>query len=180
MRSKKAPEGVLIGHREGVTYLNSKGDGMQLISNSKDQTLKLWDIRRMKNYETYREFRRTHRYQTGFDYRWQPYPLENYHKRLAEDCSLLTFRGHQVLQTLIRCYYSPLHTTGQRYVYTGSSDSHLLIYDTLTGNKVADLQPAGLRETHESAARDVSWHPYVPVIAATSFAGGVGLYMHSS
>jgi WD repeat-containing protein 23 len=180
LSSSKAPEGVLIGHREGITYLNSKGDGLQLISNCKDQTLKLWDIRRMKNYENYRQFRRTHRYQTGFDYRWQPYPLANYHKRLAEDCSLLTFRGHEVLQTLIRCYYSPLHSTGQRFIYTGSSDGRVVIYDTLTGNRVANLEAQEHDDLQESAARDVSWHPYVPAIAATSFLGKVGLYIHYS
>lgn len=177
--SRSLPEGVLIGHREGVTYLNSKGDGLQLISNSKDQTLKMWDIRRMKNFEFYREFRRTHRYHTGFDYRWQPYPLTGYRKRLADDCSLLTFRGHEVLQTLIRCYYSPLHSTAQRFIYTGSSDGHVMIYDTLTGNRVTDLLPPPDLHDAQIAARDVSWHPHVPVIAATSFSGAVGLYVNS-
>mmetsp|Transcript_26715 Transcript_26715/g.48123 ORF Transcript_26715/g.48123 Transcript_26715/m.48123 type:complete len:448 (+) Transcript_26715:2276-3619(+) len=178
MSSKNYPEGVLIGHREGVTYLNSKGDGLQLISNSKDQTLKLWDIRKMKNFEHYRQFRRTHRYQTGFDYRWQPYPLTNYRKRMAEDCSLLTFRGHEVLQTLIRCYFSPLHSTGQRFIYSGSSDGHVLIYDSLTGNRVSDLAPPVISDAAETSARDVSWHPHVPVIAATNFSGTVGLYVN--
>lgn len=177
MGSKSVPEGVLIGHREGVTYLNSKGDGLQLISNSKDQTLKMWDIRRMKNFEFYKQYRRTHRYQTGFDYRWQPYPFTDYRRRLSEDCSLLTFRGHEVLQTLIRCYYSPLHSTAQRFIYSGSSDGHVLVYDSVTGNKVTDLMPPDDSDAQEIAARDVSWHPHVPVIAATSFSGTVGLYV---
>ena len=33
--------------------------------------------------------------------------------------SLMTYRGHQIVHTLIRCRFSPAHTTGQRYIYTG-------------------------------------------------------------
>jgi hypothetical protein len=39
------PSGVLVGHLEGITYVASKGDGRYCLSNSKDQTMKLWDIR---------------------------------------------------------------------------------------------------------------------------------------
>jgi hypothetical protein len=42
--------------------------------------------------------------------------------------SVQAFRGHSVLQTLIRAYFSPAHTTGQRYVYTGSADGSVRIY----------------------------------------------------
>lgn len=31
----------------------------------------------------------------------------------------MTYRGHSVLQTLVRCHFSPEFTTGQRYIYTG-------------------------------------------------------------
>lgn len=37
--------GVFTGHLEGVTYVDSKGDGRYVLSNGKDQTMKLWDIR---------------------------------------------------------------------------------------------------------------------------------------
>jgi len=37
--------GVFVGHTEGLTYVDSKGDGRYVLSNSKDQTMKLWDIR---------------------------------------------------------------------------------------------------------------------------------------
>lgn len=37
--------GVLPGHTEGITYIDSKGDGRYVLSNGKDQTMKLWDIR---------------------------------------------------------------------------------------------------------------------------------------
>lgn len=47
-----APCGVLVGHLEGITHIDAKGDGRYLISNSKDQTIKLWDIRKMVSQET--------------------------------------------------------------------------------------------------------------------------------
>jgi len=37
--------GVFCGHLEGLTYIDSKGDGRYVLSNAKDQTMKLWDIR---------------------------------------------------------------------------------------------------------------------------------------
>lgn len=41
INSNQSPQGVLIGHKEGVTYISPKLDGVHLISNSKDQTIKL-------------------------------------------------------------------------------------------------------------------------------------------
>ncbi|RRT79724.1 hypothetical protein B296_00015041 [Ensete ventricosum] len=43
------PAGFLEGHLEGITFIDSRGDGHYFISNSKDQTTKLWDIRRMSS-----------------------------------------------------------------------------------------------------------------------------------
>ena len=42
------PAGVLVGHSEGLTHLDSKGDGRYLLSNSKDQTARLWDVRKVR------------------------------------------------------------------------------------------------------------------------------------
>ena len=39
-----------MGHLEGVTFLDSRGDGRYFISNSKDQSIKLWDIRKMSSH----------------------------------------------------------------------------------------------------------------------------------
>lgn len=44
--------GVLTGHLEGITFLDSRGDGRCFISNGKDQTTKLWDIRKMSSNST--------------------------------------------------------------------------------------------------------------------------------
>eukprot|EP00850_Spirogloea_muscicola_P024283 SM000569S18626 [mRNA] locus=s569:21:2582:- [translate_table: standard] len=48
--ARSKPAGVLVGHLEGVTHIDSKRDGVHFISNCKDQTIKLWDIRRMANH----------------------------------------------------------------------------------------------------------------------------------
>lgn len=45
--SSMRPAGMFLGHTEGLTYIDSKGDGRYVISNGKDQTCKLWDLRRM-------------------------------------------------------------------------------------------------------------------------------------
>lgn len=38
----------------------------------------------------------------------------------------MTYRGHRVRKSLLRAKFSPLETTGQRYIYTGSSTGHLI------------------------------------------------------
>ena len=45
------PAGVLVGHTEGVTHLDARGDGRYVLSNAKDQTAKLWDVRRMTSWQ---------------------------------------------------------------------------------------------------------------------------------
>ena len=168
------PEGVFIGHREGISHVSSKGDGFYLISNSKDQTLKLWDVRKMMTPDAASQFMRTHRYFSGFDYRWQAYPGTSYTKKLASDVSVQTFRGHQVLGTLIRCYFSPLHSTNQRFIFTGSANGSPVIYDTVTGKRAATLSSEQLG----APVRDVSWHPELPMITATSFAGDICVFAY--
>ena len=41
------PAGLFVGHTDGMTHLDPKGDGRYLISNCKDHTVKLWDLRNM-------------------------------------------------------------------------------------------------------------------------------------
>ncbi|KAL6532289.1 L14B [Orobanche gracilis] len=41
--------GVLMGHLEGITFIDTRGDGRYFISNGKDQATKLWDIRKMSS-----------------------------------------------------------------------------------------------------------------------------------
>lgn len=53
--------------------LDSQGDARYLISNSKDQTIKLWDIRRFSSQEGMEASRHAATQQT-WDYRWQQVP----------------------------------------------------------------------------------------------------------
>jgi hypothetical protein len=43
-----------------------------------------------------------------WDYRWMDYPGMGRDVRHPYDQSLMTYKGHLVLRTLIRCYFSPL------------------------------------------------------------------------
>ncbi len=43
------PVGIFAGHAEGITFIDSKMDGHYIISNGKDQAIKLWDLRKMDN-----------------------------------------------------------------------------------------------------------------------------------
>eukprot|EP01135_Chromosphaera_perkinsii_P002775 Nk52_evm143s226 gene=Nk52_evmTU143s226 len=162
-RSPK-PVGVLVGHHEGITYIDSKGDGRFLISNSKDQSIKLWDIRWMRNgKET--PHRTPH---TGWDYRRSAYRPGSGAKALKEDTSLMTFKGHAVLQTLVRCRFSPA-STGQRYIVSGSNDGGVYVYDILTGKLASRFFP------HSANCRDISWHPDENFIFSTSWDGTVSM-----
>ncbi|MQM04842.1 hypothetical protein Taro_037653 [Colocasia esculenta] len=160
--SKGRPAGILVGHLEGITFIDSRGDGRYFISNGKDQTTKLWDIRRMASTISCSRPKTV-----DWDYRWMEYPASAKLLRHPSDQSLATYRGHSVLRTLIRCYFSPAHSTGQRYIYTGSSDHSVYIYDVVTGAQVAKL------DYHESAVRDCSWHPYYPMLVSSSWDGVV-------
>ena len=135
--------------------------------------MKLWDLRKMSSLQEYRDFVSSHHVGTSFDYRWEDYPYDNYTKRLAADTSLKTYRGHRVLKTLIRCYFSPEFSTGQRFVYSGSADGRVVIYDTLTGKLVKSLSTGD-----RACIRDVNWHPTLPIIAYTSFNCDVGIFMY--
>eukprot|EP00347_Sterkiella_histriomuscorum_P003371 403364552 len=164
--------GAFVGHCEGVTHVASKGDGIYMASNGKDQLLKVWDLRKMVSADRLRNISKPRGY-PGYDYRWQqPYPWADRQVRHTEDTSIFTFKGHHVLQTLIRCQFSPQATTGQRYVYTGSADGIVRIYDMLTGEEAMSLQSPKVRD----CARDISWHPHYPILASTCFSGKVNLW----
>ena len=130
-------------------------------------------------------------YTTNFDYRFSPYDTED-HQPHPHDCSLVTFRGHKVLKTLIRCHFSPPGSTDGRYIYSGSYDGKIYVWN-LDGTKAAEpinvlaatknSRPAsderyvdrydyyGRGGVWKTIVRDCSWHPSAPVIAATSWNG---------
>lgn len=166
------PVGILAGHSDGITHIDPRGDGRHLITNSKDQTIKLWDMRKFSNEEGVEATKHAVAGQR-WDYRWQPVPRKSMRRsKLAGDSSLMTYRGHSVLYTLIRCYFSPMHTTGQRYIYTGCSTGSVVIYDALTGQVTSRLRG------HRLTVRDVAWHPYHPEIVSTSWDKTLGLWSY--
>ena len=182
--------GVFIGHTEGLTYVDSKGDGRYVLSNGKDQTMKLWDLRKMMSTAEASKINPS-RYASGFDYRFMNYS-ESQYRAHPNDCSLVTYRGHKVLKTLIRCHFSPPGSTDSRYVYSGSADGSVYIYniDATVMSKVdvnKATQNSHFRDLNSHTAaydydiddrrqgnwktcvRDASWHPNAPVIAGTCF-----------
>lgn len=173
-----------MGHTEGLTYIDSKGDGRYVLSNGKDQLMKLWDLRKMITPSKLREID-INRYTTGYDYRWNTYTEEDYEPH-PYDCSVVTFRGHSVLKTLIRCHFSPPGSTNSRYVYSGSEDGKVYVYnldatlagtidvgratlntrprDTDTFSAAYELR-SGSSRVWKTCVRDASWHPSAPVLA---------------
>ncbi|KAH7308468.1 WD40-repeat-containing domain protein [Stachybotrys elegans] len=179
--------GAFLGHTEGLTYIDSKGDGRYILSNGKDQTMKLWDLRMVMSTDRFTEISATsHIHGSGFDYRghlydeedWDPHPHDN---------SLVTFRGHKVLRTLIRCHFSPPNSTNSRYVYSGSADGKVHIYNMdATKAGVIDVKKAtmGTRQVDRhsrlwfdedggwgTCVRDASWHPNAPIVVASALNG---------
>ena len=187
--AESRPAGVFLGHTEGLTYIDSKGDGRYVLSNGKDQTMKLWDLRKMVDANT-ADGVDTDQYSMHFDYRFETYDTSKYYKH-PYDCSLVTFRGHSVLKTLIRCHFSPPGSTDSRYVYTGSEDGSVYVYNldaTIAGKidvrkATLSTRPHGPQDydfdafddgdhgTWRTCVRDASWHPNAPIVAATSWNG---------
>lgn len=185
--------GVFVGHTEGLTYVDSKGDGRYVLSNGKDQTMKLWDLRKMMSTEQASKLE-PESWRNGFDYRFMSFSEEDYRPH-PNDCSLVTFRGHSVLKTLIRCHFSPPGSTDSRYVYSGSECGSVHVYNldatlaakidvnaathhsrprNFDGNINEWLWEDDARNNHQqwkTCVRDVSWHPHAPVVAATSWNG---------
>ncbi|TCD68084.1 hypothetical protein EIP91_011537 [Steccherinum ochraceum] len=179
------PSGVLIGHTEGITYVSAKGDGRYVISNGKDQNLRLWDLRMMRSNEDYEQVRHRSYGISHYDYRSGAYPKPRF-KAHPKDCSVMQYTGHEVLRTLIRCHFSPAETTGGQYIYSGGADGRIHIW-SLDGRVVQVLdrsgtlpmsfdpsgpQPAptnGVRR--RVCVRDVSWHSQEPILMSAGWLG---------
>lgn len=159
-----------VGHRFGLTYVSPKDDGRFFISNGKDQLIKLWDARRSTPDSQLDSARQLHR-SVAFDYRIHSCPRFTQLPSDIRDDAVMSYAGaHETLKTLIRAHFSPMHTTGQRYIYCGSSDGLCVVYDVLTGKVVRTLRG------HDGPVRDVSWHPYASFLTTGSFDGRVSLW----
>ncbi|KAF3765258.1 putative Tup1, general repressor of transcription [Cryphonectria parasitica EP155] len=180
--------GAFVGHCEGLTYIDSKGDGRYILSNSKDQTMKLWDLRMAMSTEQYARLNpRRHTMHTTYDYRMEEYDQDDWFPH-PDDNSVVTFRGHKVQGTLIRCHFSPPGSTDSRYVYSGSHDGKVYVWNMdATLEKTIDVGmsthwngrvPGGGRAWRSRptnhwncCVREPSWHPNAPIMAASSWGG---------
>ncbi|CAF3362056.1 unnamed protein product [Rotaria sp. Silwood1] len=171
--SQPKPVGVFAGHTNGITFVHSRMDTRYLISNSKDQSIKLWDMRHFANESAIETVRtRSHSVDNNWDYRYDGYGPQPQKYDISGDPSIRTYRGHSVRYTLIRCYFSPSFTTGQKYIITGSSDGCINIYDVLTGAiKLRLCMSDYTNESRERCIRDVAWHPFENYIISTSWDG---------
>ncbi|KAJ4286293.1 hypothetical protein N0V90_013327 [Kalmusia sp. IMI 367209] len=174
--------GVFVGHTEGLTYVDSKGDGRYVLSNAKDQTMKLWDLRKMVDKDK-ADTIHSRLFSTGFEYRTDSYDFDQWSPH-PHDCSLVTFRGHKVLKTLIRCHFSPPGSTDSRYVYSGSYDGTVYVWNmdaTIAGKIDVLSATTSTREDEQggklprfarrgpsswtTCVRDAAWHPNAPILA---------------
>uniref|UniRef100_A0A8V5G9W3 Uncharacterized protein n=2 Tax=Melopsittacus undulatus TaxID=13146 RepID=A0A8V5G9W3_MELUD len=240
------PVGLLAGHRDGVTFLHPRGDSRYVLSNSKDQSCKLWDLRcptgpnvslcvsmclygslwvsmglygsqclsmglygslwvpmslygslwvsmglygslwvpvslygslwdiRCPTGPNGLEATRRAVAKQGWDYRWQRVP----HRALTSpplpgDTSLMTYRGHVVLNTLLRCRLAPPPGPGAgQYLSAACATGAVIVYDVLTGRPVRRLT------NHSGCVRDVSWHPEGGALASASWDGSIRLWTY--
>ncbi|XP_059620295.1 DDB1- and CUL4-associated factor 11 [Phlebotomus argentipes] len=168
--------GMFVGHLDGVTSIDVKNDGRYFITNSKDQTIKLWDVRVTSKESQIQEFAAGKRDAfRDWDYRWNTVPPSYYKvNELPGDTSVMSYRGHRVFKSLIRAKFSPASTTGQRYIYTGCGTGYLVMYDALTGEMVQAIRG------HSNIVRDVAWHPHRSEILTSSWDCNVNLYSYKA
>ncbi|OIW31042.1 WD40 repeat-like protein [Coniochaeta ligniaria NRRL 30616] len=183
---------AFVGHVEGITYIDSKGDGRYILSNGKDQSMKLWDLRMAMStnrFEAVDASRCTRQRNYEYDYRWEDYDDYQWFPH-PHDNSTVTFRGHKVQRTLIRCHFSPPGSSDSRYVYSGSQDGFVYVWnlDATLAAKI-DVKAATMgksmanrryrvhrnmtsrREPWTTLVRDVGWHPNLPMLVASSWTG---------
>lgn len=167
--------GCFAGHLDGITFIDSKEDSRYLLSNSKDQTIKVWDMRKFSSLQAQEAVKHVVSRQ-AWDYRWQHIPKRQRlrKKTVLGDTSIKTYQGHVVTRTLIRARFSPIHSTGQRYIYCGSSEGSVIIYDILTGSIVSKARE------HTECVRDVSWHPYEPTLVSSSWDRTFKVWSHNT
>ncbi|KAL6698487.1 WD40-repeat-containing domain protein [Trichoderma pleuroticola] len=179
--------GAFVGHTEGLTYIDSKGDGRYILSNGKEQSMKLWDLRMAMSTDRFREVTRDNDTRLDrFDYRQDEYDEDDWDVH-PHDNSLVTFRGHKVLRTLIRCHFSPPSSTNSRYVYSGSADGKVHIWN-MDATKAGEIDVQGATDQTRrldrrtrvyfdepggwgTCVRDASWHPSAPIIVASAWNG---------
>ena len=183
-RSARKVAGVLPGHQAGITSLSSRGDGVYLCSNGKDQCVKVWDVRKALSAASWGWSRGSassrgsglapNPLPYSFDYRGQtPSPAMYFRTHAAGDASVATLRGGSVLSTLIRVQWSPLASTGGRFIAAGGADGAVCLWDLAAAN--AGEPHTVLRPHGGALVRDVSWSPDGTALATGGFDGCVAV-----
>ncbi|CUT98953.1 DDB1 and CUL4 associated factor 11 [Echinococcus multilocularis] len=125
-------------------------DGRCFLSNSKDQTVRLWWRHLIAIPDALRLT--------------APSRNQNPEVEGAKSRALLTPRGHAVLYNQIRAKFSPLHSTGQQFAYSASTDGDWVVWDLTTGVKLPQ------NRVNLAVVRDVVWHPWEPVLITSKYA----------
>ena len=92
--TSQKPSGVLVGHTEGITYVSAKGDGRYIISNGKDQALRLWDLRKMRSNAEYEAISDDHYGIPDYDYRYDCKRYIGIREMLRASPGMRTIPGH--------------------------------------------------------------------------------------
>lgn len=145
--------------------------------------MKLWDLRMVMSTAQFNDLNpQQHTRHSDYDYRMEEYDHDNWEPH-PNDNSVVTFRGHRVQRTLIRCHFSPPGSTNSRYVYSGSHDGKIYVWNldaTIAG--IIDVKkaattgfqsvPRARARVHRddfagwsSCVREAYWHPNAPIIA---------------
>lgn len=159
------------------------------MSNGKDQTAKLWDLRRLRDASP--EATSLYTVAHDWDYRWDDAAgtisssaaRRRGHGQL-EDTSLLTFRGHRIARTLIQAAFSPESTTGGRFVLTGSADGGIFVFDTLASppqgeggaGSPAVVRPVRRLDFHRDCVRTVACSPHHDLLVSAGWDHRLGLW----
>ena len=96
--ARPEPVGMLLGHLDGITYIDSRNDGRYLLSNSKDQSIKLWDMRKFSPKETEDKVN-TILQSRNWDYRWDKVPRKC---KCFSNC--LLFLSYQLISLSLSFY----------------------------------------------------------------------------
>ncbi|KAM3575190.1 hypothetical protein VYU27_002887 [Nannochloropsis oceanica] len=188
--------GLLAGHTSGITNVCSKdggggggggrGGGRLVVSNGKDQTSKLWDLRKMV--EAGRGAEERYAVDVDVDYRFDiaEQPLGGRRGRRqrhpVSDHSIKTWWGHRVTRTLIQATFSSEELTGGRFVVTGSAGGGVFVYDIMgegagEGEREREGGCALARlDFHKDCVRTVACAPHHDLMISAGWDGRLGLW----
>ena len=152
--SSSKPSVEFKSHHTYLCGLSARGDGRHLISMSDDAKVKLWDMRRPSSQTSQHDV-----------------SIMTYGEKHTDNSRVVCdLCGLSAPLTTGLCGFSPLHTTGQQFIYAESNIGSCAIYDLLTGKVEREFMCDKGTMCYETV-RDISWHPYIDNLVAVT---GVG------